>query len=93
MRNMIQHFITNLLNGDYDSNEYNDFRLNTDYTLKTEKNEDGYTVWLEHDGKSIHDFTILSEPQDAYNILSSFDRIDDLTDVLVDDVKKYERDL
>ena len=93
MRNMIQHFITNLLNGDYDSNEYNDFRLNTDYTLKTQKTDGFYTVWLERDGKSIHNFTIAGEPQNAYNISSSFNRITDLANALVNDVKKYERDL
>lgn len=92
MTSMIQHFINNLLKGQYDVYPKNYFRLNKDYTLMTQKQDSGYKVWLEHDGKSIHNFTIAGEPQDAYNI-DKESNIIHLGEQMVRDVVKYERGL
>lgn len=89
---MIQHFVNNLLKGQYDIYDKNYFRLNKEYTLNTERRNDGYKVWLERDGKSIHNFTIAGEPQDAYNIGIETNIIH-LGEQMVRDVAKYERGL
>ena len=89
---MIQHFINNLLKGQYDTYPKNYFRLNKDYTLMTQQQDGGYKVWLERDGKSIHNFTIAGESQDAYNIGDGTNIID-LGELMANDVIKYERGL